>query len=69
MAKVINPEDEILWHKIREAVDRVVFNPEQSITLEIAGRKIEITAGTKYTTIVLSEVEPVQPTLIVPPEN
>ena len=65
--KLVHPEDEIFWRQVREAYHRVSTKREQAVTLELAGKRADVEAGSEIIIIMISEVEPTKTPLIVPP--
>lgn len=67
---MINPDDELFWHKVREAYDVVYSNKEQTATVTVGNREAEVNQRQKgnedYISVHIFEVEIKKPTLIVP---
>lgn len=72
--KNIDPEDEIFWRELKEAVKQVELSHGLSMTIERGTRAANIRWIEEYTdhknnayvSIVIYEVEPKQPALLVP---
>lgn len=62
----LDPQDEIFWRQVREAVAKTEARNDLEIEIEINNRKAVIKAmpGTVY--IAIYDVMPTQPELIVP---
>ena len=64
--RMIDPEDEILWRDVRNAVRQVEKNSERQITIEKAGYKATIVKASDSILISLEVQEPDPPKLILP---
>jgi hypothetical protein len=65
-SRTVNPEDEILWREIANAVHQVEINGERQISIEKAGYKVDIVKMTDAILISLEPQDPDPPTLILP---
>ena len=71
---VINPDDEIFWHKVRQAFDVVINSNDREMAVEVGNRKAELfwdsdKAGNNFIAIDISEITPKPLELITPGDD
>lgn len=62
---VVDPEDEIFWKEVKKAVKEVELRNGRRIEFERGARKVEVYFHDQIV-IIISDIEPKQPALLVP---